>query len=94
MIASVETMFRRVQNNTRDRLHRYVQAGSLRGFVLPYLGQFDARLPWTPPDLVPRQLVVDYPTDFSPMSEGNIQNLALRGEQLTRLLVDHYCPEL
>jgi hypothetical protein len=38
--------------------------------------------------------VIDYPTDFSAMSQTDIDRLALRGEQLTRLFIDRRCPEL
>lgn len=94
MSLSLETMFRRVQNSSRDRLHRHVASGALKGFVHSYLGLHDQRLPWAPPQLVPRRAVEGYPTDFSAMSETNIALLADRGEQVTRLLLSHYCPEL
>jgi hypothetical protein len=38
--------------------------------------------------------VVHYPTDFSAMSDADIDLLSRRGEQLTRLLIEHYCPDL
>jgi integrative and conjugative element protein (TIGR02256 family) len=94
MSVAMETMFRRVQNSTRDRLHQHVEYGKLSGFILSYLGLQDGRLPWRPVDLVPRATVVDYPTDFSPMSANNVRLLSSRGEQLTRLLIDYYLPEL
>jgi hypothetical protein len=47
-----------------------------------------------PIDLPLRQEVVDYPTDFAAMSDETIELLAGRGEKLTRLLLDFYCPEL
>ena len=62
--------------------------------MLCYLGQRDDRLPYVPPDLVRREDVIGYPTDFSPMREEEISRLAARGETLTRLLLSHYCPEL
>jgi NTE family protein len=91
---SFETTHRRVQTSAYDRLHRYVEDGELAGFVLPYLGQQDDRLPFRPPDLIPRERVITYPTDFSAMSEDAINMLSLRGEQLIRLLVARYTPEL
>jgi NTE family protein len=94
MSVSMETMFRRLQNSTRDRLHRHVEFATLQGFVHPYLGLYDDRLRWAPPDLVPRAVVADYPTDFLPMAEANIEQLSTRGEQLTRLLIAEHCPEL
>ena len=94
MLTAFETVFRRVQNDTRRRLHDHVASGDLKGFVYPYIGQFDDRLPWKPPDLVSRASVIDYPTDFSPMSEANLALLAGRGEQLTRALLSHHAPDL
>ena len=47
-----------------------------------------------PPDLITRQEIADYPTDFAAMSDETIALLAGRGEQLTRMLIDRWCPEL
>ncbi len=76
------------------RLHHLKETGSIKGFVLPYLGQQDDRLPWKPVDLVPRGEVVNYPTDFAPMSNQWIDKLSSRGEQLTMALVSHYLRDL
>jgi NTE family protein len=78
----------------RQRLHSYTASGHLKGFVFAYLGQIDRRLPLIPPDLVRREEVYNYPTNFSPMSIDDIDRIATRGEQLTRLLISQYCPEL
>ncbi len=94
MQQSFETTHRRVQTSAYGRLHKYIENGELAGFVLPYLGQQDDKLPFRPPDLVPREQVITYPTDFSAMTEDNINMFSLRGEQLTRLLVRRYTPEL
>ena len=91
---SFETVHRKAQDGAYGRLHRYIETGELAGFVMVYLGQDDSRLPVKPPDLVPRSAVHTYPTDFSPMSDKNIALLATRGEQLTRLLLDHYAAQL
>ena len=94
MQESFGTTHRRVQTSAYGRLHRCVENGELVGFVLPYLGQQDGTLPFRPPDLVPREEAITYPTDFSAMSEGAVNMLSLRGEQLTRLLIARYVPEL
>jgi len=94
MVRAFETVFRKVQNGAYQRLHAHVASGALRGFVLSYLGQQDARLPWRPPDLVSRETVSDYPTDFAPMTAESIEKLSRRGEMLTRILINEYCPEL
>jgi NTE family protein len=60
---------------------------------MPYLGQQDGSLPWMPPDLVRREQVVSYPTNFAPMSKAEIGDLALRGEQLMHLLIERWCPD-
>lgn len=84
---------RKVQDATMKRLHQYKDANLISGFLLPYLGQLDNALPFYWPDLIKRE-EVDYPTDFRPMKNEYIKKLSLRGEQLTRLLINYYCPEL
>jgi NTE family protein len=69
-------------------------AGKLKGFIMPYLGQLDARLPWAPPDLMAREAVAGYPTDFAAMTPDAMRRLIARGEQLTRLLIERWCPDL
>ena len=94
MRRSFETTHRQVQHGLQALLHQWRQQVALKGFVYSYLGQQDNRLPIQPPDLVRREEVVHYPTDFSPMSDHDIDLLSRRGEQLTRLLLEHYCPTL
>ena len=94
MLATVITIHRRTRTMTQNLLHRMAASGEIQGFLMPYLGQRDSALPVRPADLVTRDQVFDYPTNFSPMSTGNIDNLSKRGEQLTRCLMDAYAPEL
>lgn len=89
----INTTMRKVQDATMNRLHQYKDANLIKGFILPYLGQSDKSLPYHWPNLVKRE-EVDYPTNFRPMDEQDIKHLSLRGEQLTNLLMDIYCPEL
>jgi NTE family protein len=91
---SLEVMHRKLQDAGRARLHHLREAGLIRGFVMPYLGQRDDELPTPPSDLVSREEVRTYPTDFFAMAPSALERISLRGEQLTRLLLDHYCPEL
>ena len=94
MDASFQSVFRKAQDAAIQRLHMHNASGSIRGFILPYLGQQDRALPLQPPDLVHRDEVFGYPTNFAPMTDGNITKLTKRGEQLTRILLNHYCPSL
>ena len=94
MIATVNTIHRRTHTMTFDLLHRLKQSGEIKGFLLPYLGQNDSALPCPPADLVPRDVTFDYPTDFDPMSQEDIDLLTKRGEQLTRNLIETYHPDL
>jgi predicted acylesterase/phospholipase RssA len=91
---SFEATHRKVQDAGRGRLHSLAADGRLAGFAMPYLGQQDAALPWIPPDLVRREQVASYPTNFAPMAQTEIDMLALRGEQLTHLLIERWCPDL
>ncbi|HQU90887.1 MAG TPA: hypothetical protein PLK77_01245, partial [Pyrinomonadaceae bacterium] len=94
MIRSFESVYRKANDSTRSRMYDHVSSGRLKGFVLSYLGQMDRDLPYFPPDLVCREEVYRYPTDFSPMSAKDLDLLSARGEQLTRILINRYCPEL
>lgn len=85
---------RRVQDSLMSRLHSLKSSGAIKGFILPYLGQIDERLPWKPSVLVPRAEAIGYPTDFGAMSNEWIDRLSGRGEQLTRCLLAQYLPEL
>ena len=66
MTRSFQTTFRKNQDAARGRLHRYTELGEFKGFTLAYLGQIDERLPYMPPNLVRREDVFKYPTNFSP----------------------------
>ena len=94
MVRSFETTFRQVQHGVQSQLHQWQKHGELKGFIYAYLGQQDSRLPSVPSNLVKRERVVNYPTDFSPMPESDIIALSQRGEQLTQMLIEHYCPHL
>jgi NTE family protein len=76
------------------RLHEAQRTGHIKGFLFPYLGQQDRQLPNPPTDLVRREEVHAYPTDFSAMPEPWIDRLSLRGEQLTFCLARAYIPDL
>lgn len=91
---SFAVVHRRGQDATMQRLHMLKEARRIQGFALPYLGQQDEQLPWKPADLIPRNEVMDYPTNFAPMSDAWIDKLSARGEQLTKLLVVYYLPEI
>jgi NTE family protein len=94
MSRSFSTTHRQVQHGIQSHLHQWREHGVIKGFIYSYLGQIDERLPFPTTDLVPRGRVVSYPTDFSPMPDADIDAVSKRGEQLTRWLIDHYCPEL
>ncbi|MCD0462500.1 patatin-like phospholipase family protein [Roseiconus lacunae] len=94
MKRSFGATFRQVQTSTQSRLHQWREHERIKGFVYAYLGQQDRRLPRTPEDFVPRERVVNYPTDFSPMPDADTAALSKRGEQLTNLLVELHCSNL
>jgi NTE family protein len=91
---SFNIVHRRVQDSAMHRLHSLRQSGLIEGFAMPYLGQQDFHLPWRPPGLVPRSEVLNYPTNFAAMPRKWVDKIALRGEQLTRLLLPHYLSKL
>lgn len=84
----------RAQNAAMKRLFDLHSAGRIKGFLLPFLGQDDARLKLPPDDLVTREDAYAYPTDFSAMPQEWIDKLSRRGEQLTKALIAEHLPEL
>jgi NTE family protein len=94
MKRAFETTFRRTLTESYERLHDWRESGKIKGFVLTYLGQQDSQLPRIPLDLVRRDEVMSYPTDFSAMSSSDIEKLSARGGQLTRILISKYIPEI
>jgi hypothetical protein len=58
------------------RLHEWAATGRIDGFVMAYLGIADDRLPTPVTDLVPREKIANYPTNFAPMADHNIAALA------------------
>lgn len=94
MYRSFLTVFRKVQDASRKRLHSLADDKKISGFALCYLGQQDRALPRIPAGLPKRNEVKDYPTDFAPMSAEDVDRLALRGELLTRFLISYYLPHL
>lgn len=85
---------RRVQDSAMHRLHLMKEAGVLKGFALPYLGQQDHKLQIRPSGFVAREEVMGYPTNFAAMPDVWIDRLSNRGEQLTRTIVSMHLPEL
>lgn len=94
MTASFYTTLDRAQNAALKRLYDLQDAGKLQAVVLPYLGQADNRLACAPPDLVKREEVDAYPTDFKAMSDDWIERLSKRGEQVTLAVLQEHHPEL
>jgi hypothetical protein len=91
---SFDVVHRRAQDGGRARLHEWVASGCVNGFVMAYLGMRDERLPLPIADLVPREAVASYGTNFSPMSSSDLELISDRGEQLVRALLPVYCGEL
>lgn len=91
---SFGAVHRKSQDAVYQRLHKHAEVGDLEAFGMVYLGQQDDKLPWTPSDLVSRDQVREYPTDFAPMSAENLALLTKRGEQLTQIIIDRYLADL
>lgn len=77
--ATFESIFRKAQDASLNRLHLHKKIGNIKGFILPYLGQQDQNLPFQPTNLVRQQDVMNYPTNFAPMNLENIERLSNRG---------------
>jgi NTE family protein len=94
MKRAFESVYRKVQDGGKGSLFQHRSHGTLQGITMPFLGQNDDVLPIRPTDLVTRDQVVDYPTNFSKMKAQDIDLLTTRGEQLTRLMIEHHSPAI
>jgi hypothetical protein len=81
---------RKVQDATKQRLHEYTANEKLRSFVYVNLGQIDSKVALKPSSWIEREKVMDYPTNFSSMSDENIRILSERGEVISRVFVTQY----
>jgi NTE family protein len=82
MQAAFESVFARAQNLATKRLFDLKEAGKLKGFLLPHLGQKDSSLKFTDPDVVRAEITAGYPTNFNAMDKAWIERLVKRGEQI------------
>lgn len=94
LVRSFDITWAKTQDAGRSRIHEDAAADRLRGFLYVYLGMRDQRLPIPVPDLVPRDAVLRYPTNFARIRPDALTQLTIRGEQLTRTLLDYYHSDL
>lgn len=94
LVRSFDITYAKAQDATRAELNNAAESGRLQGFVHTYLAMQDHHLPVPLSDLVPRSAVIRYHTNFNAMSAADLDLLATRGEQLTRVLLTYYCPQL
>ena len=69
--------------------HNLAADGRLARFAMPYLGQQDVALLWIPPDLVRREQVASYPTNFALWL--TLTSTASPCE--AHLLIERWCPD-
>lgn len=94
MSQSYNTTFRKRQDGIKKDLHEYLNSGKIDGFIFSYLGQNDKALPYLPSNFITNDQVNSYPTNFKAMSKEAIELISGRGEQLTKLLISHYNPNI
>lgn len=91
---SFDITYAKTQDASRSRIHEAAASGQITGFVHAYLGMRDRNLPMPLHDLVPRERVEKYPTNFAAMAADDFTAISVRGEQLTRILLGHYHADL
>lgn len=89
-----ETVFKKGQDAAMNRLFMHQKKGSLKGFMLAYLGMKDEELePSVKTEgFVRRRHVMGYPTDFFAMTDENIKLLTMRGRQVTDAVLAKHLP--
>ena len=82
---TLEISHGRVQDGARSQIHDRTDIQ----VVHVYLGSRDHRLPVIP-DLVPRDPISSYGTNFAAMTAANLEALSVRAEQITRAHLAEY----
>jgi len=75
-------------------IREWVSAGRIASFAIVSLDMLDEHLLFPLADLITRDRVMSIPSSLSPLSDNDLELLAIRGEQLVRMLVPHLCPDL
>ena len=91
---SFDTIHRRAQDAARGKLHDAAASGHLRASSMPISACRTSVCPYLSPTSFPSPEIQKYPTDFKGMADTDMQLITTRGEQLTRMLIGHYCPKL
>jgi NTE family protein len=91
---SFDITYNKTQDAVRAQLNLAAQHGTIQGFMHAYLAMQDRNLPVPVADYIAREKVITYPTDFRAVPAEDFHHLTIRGEQLTRVLLAHYCPAL
>jgi NTE family protein len=95
LLASFSTAHRQLHASEYADLHDWKAMGAIQGFLLPYLGQDDSKLPAGDGERVePLGDLAGYPVDFSPMPEDATRGLVDRGRSLTHRLLQSYGADL
>jgi hypothetical protein len=75
-------------------MREWRSTGRLSSFALVSLDMADADLPYPLCDLIGQNRVASLEASLSPLSEFDLDLLATRGEQLVRMLLPVWCPDL
>lgn len=94
MLAVVSSIHARTENLAINRLFELLGSGGIGPVLVPSIGQNDERLLRKPDKFVSGEVVADYPTDFSAMSEAWIDKLSGRGASVMAALLAEHWPEL
>jgi predicted acylesterase/phospholipase RssA len=86
---SFEISHGRNQDLLRRELNSPSAVSGLDGHLHIYMGMQDDRLPPLP-DLVPRARTATYPTNFASVKRSDFDAISIRGEEITRLVIQKH----
>lgn len=85
-----EIVFRKCQDHIKAKLFDFGRSRALNSVIYSQLGQQDGQLDIVLPQMPSREEVANYPTNFSRMSQSDIDLISSRGEYLTRIHLEKY----
>lgn len=90
MSHSVGSIMRKHQDQFKKHLFSWKNSNLIESFAYIYLGQNDDSLPYMPDNFIKNFDKTGIGTDFFAMDEDTIKKLILRGQHLSKILLDEY----
>lgn len=89
IVKTIDVMMYRIENQSINQLFSSKKENKIENILYSHLGQKDDEIKFYIPNLIEKEKVYNYPTDFNPMNVEDINLITKRGEQLMTYLIEN-----